>query len=489
MSDLSTVSKCAANEISSALDDWSDLECPYCGGAFQSGACLGCHRPPEIALGVPFFGGYQSDDILHLIEIAAHVPMRESARVTPDSVETIDSLCRAYEAAPDKEEFKKTNSLASAWWFQNRYSEWTDFNSLTVGLDLTGRKVLDIGAGPGFDTWRLYLNGAKVTAIESNPLLASLGQTSFPEVRYLGGFSHALPFANEVFDFVFINAALHHMHDLEGALQEAIRVLKVCGYLITTGDPFRASSSTPNDELKIFDKHTGVLSGINESVIRLAVLVDALRKLDGVDVHCQLKVDYAPSAGFVGRHAADSLDELASFEQCSGSVGLRLKRRSSASQPRRKLPTPLVRPSTLQDWLSNQSEAMSQLSAFIVDEHVNAPFPGANTKFQLLNGWRLRAFWEIGRRAYVRGRWFLRRKPSEGRLSFEIKSDAPAKFDVLINGGSVQQVEVGSRWKKICVDLRDIAADQTFALEISRQGSAESFDANCFSVRRRKFRP
>ena len=471
------------------IEDWSDLECPFCGSRFASGVCMGCRRPPDIALGVPFFGGYQQEDILHLIEIAAHVPMRESARVTSDSVETIDSLCRAYEAAPDKEEFKKTNSLASAWWFQNRYSEWTDLNSLTAGVDLAGRKVLDIGAGPGFDTWRLHLNGGKVTAIESNPLLASLGQTSFPEVRYLGGFSHALPFADEVFDFVFINAALHHMHDLDGALQEAVRVLKVGGHLITTGDPFRASSSTPNDELKIFDKHTGVLSGINESVIRLAVLVDALRKLQGVDVHCQLKVDYAPSAGFVGRHAADSLDELASFEQCSGSVGLRLKRRSSTSRPRRKLLTPLVRPSTLQDWLSNQSEAMSKLSAFISDEHVNAPFPGANTKFQLLNGWRLRAFWEIGRRAYVRGRWFLRRKPSEGQLSFEIKSDAPAKFDVLINGGSVQQVEAGSRWKKICVDLRDIAADQTFALEISRQCSAESFDANCFSVRRRKFRP
>lgn len=343
--------------------------------------------------------------------------------------------------------------------------------------------------------------------------MASLGRGSFPQVRYLGGFSHALPFSDESFDAVFINAALHHMHDLPSALHEGIRVLKVGGYLITTGDPFRASSSTPADELKIFDQHTGVLGGINESVIRLSALIDAIKSISGIEFHAQLQVDHDPEGRMSGRYKVGAIEDMCRYSQCGGSFALRLRRLASAPLQRKKLSEPLVCPSVLNDWLTNQSFAMSELARFVPEEHVNAPFPGTNSKFQLLNGWRLimaervnalfpgrnckfqllnkwilRLFCDIGRCAYSRGRWFLRRNPAEQKMSFEIKSCAPAKFDVLINGGSVQQVEVGIRWKKICVDLRDIAADQTFALEISRQGNAESFDANCFSVRRRKFR-
>lgn len=87
------------------IEDWSDLECPFCASPFASGACMGCRRPPDVALGIPFFGGFQQEDILHLVEIVAHIPMRESARVEPSSVETIDNVCRGYHEALDKEEF------------------------------------------------------------------------------------------------------------------------------------------------------------------------------------------------------------------------------------------------------------------------------------------------------------------------------------------------------------------------------------------------
>ena len=67
-------------------------------------------------------------------------------------------------------------------------------NDLTVDLlpvdpSLT---VLDIGAGPGFDAKRLALRVGRVTALEFSPILAEAGLASFPDLRWIGGFSHAL---------------------------------------------------------------------------------------------------------------------------------------------------------------------------------------------------------------------------------------------------------------------------------------------------------
>ena len=73
-------------------------------------------------------------------------------------------------------------------------------------------------------------------------------------------------------------------------------------------------------------------------------------------------------------------------------------------------------------------------------------------------------------------------------MSFEIKSDVLAKFDVLINGGSVQQVEAGSRWKKIVVEINQLPPGEVFAIEIMRSTPAHSFEEGCFRVRKRQFK-
>lgn len=438
-------------------------------------------------MGVPFFGGYQQEDILHMVEIAAHVPMRESARMRPSDVEAVESLCKAYDDAYDKAQFIEANPAAGEWWFGNRFSEWKEFTALTAGLNLQGMKVLDIGAGPGFDAWRLFLLGARVTALESNPILASLGRTSFPEIRYVGGFSHALPFANESFDAVFINAALHHMHDLGGACAEAARVLKRGGELLTTGDPFRASGSSDEDELRIFDRHTGVLSGINENIIRLPVLREAMQRLGPVEFRAHLKVDHAPSADLRGTHIVRSVQQMERFDQCAGSVGMRVRPLAQWLAPRRVLPPPLVTPEDLEAWLSDQAVAMARLARFLPAEHVNAGFPGTNSKFQLLNGWRLRSRWEWSRRAYVRGRWFLRRGPRQNRLRFDVRADSPTEFRILVNSRVAHTVAVRNQWTTIICQIDSVPAGETFALEIVRGGTAETFDEGCFRVRRRKF--
>lgn len=140
----------------------------------------------------------------------------------------------------------------------------------------------------------------------------------------------------------------------------------------------------------------------------------------------------------------------------------------------------------LEEWLSDQAIAMARLARFIPAEYVNARFPGAHSKFQLLNGWRLRSRWEWGRSAYVRGRWFLRRGPQEKRLRFDIRAGSPAEFRILVNSRVVQTTAITNQRKTIICRIDSAPAGETFALEIVRGGLADTFDEGCFRVRRRR---
>ena len=119
--------------------------------------------------------------------------------------------------------------------------------------------------------------GAHVTALEYSPLLAESGMKSFPNIRWIGGFSHILPFKNQSFDAAFCNAALHHMRDIPSAISEALRVLKPGGTLITTCDSFCPSDSNDNFDLTIFDKEPSVLLGVNEGIPKFSEFVASLK--------------------------------------------------------------------------------------------------------------------------------------------------------------------------------------------------------------------
>ena len=92
-------------------------------------------------------------------------------------------------------------------------------------------------------------------------------------MRWIGGFSHVLPFVQGSFDFVFANAALHHMRDIPGAIFEMLRVLRPGGYLISTSDPYRADASGERHELRVVDD-----KGKLRVARRFADRVDALKR-------------------------------------------------------------------------------------------------------------------------------------------------------------------------------------------------------------------
>ncbi len=407
-----------------------DLECPRCGGALDTLRCGGCDRTYGTVHGVPFLGDYEAEDALGLIEIAAHGPDRAALVLPPGSVERIDALSAAYHAAHDKAAFVAANPEAQPAWFLNRYHEWLQMQALLEGLDLAGREVLDIGAGQGFDSRRLALRGARVTALEFNPLLAEAGLTAFPDLRWIGGFGHALPFRSGSFDAVFINAALHHMRDIPATIAEALRVLRPGGTLVTSSDPFRPADADIALEFEVFDRHEAVLAGINEQIPRASDFFATLERHRGLlDIELYTHMVYGGRSGsdpnLDGWMRWDFDTESPILKQRSGSLSMRVRLREAWPGPRRLQDKGVLAPETFAAWLDEQASVTARLAAIVPPALLDTPFPGQPEKFDLLNGWRVARSTETTRTAYRRGRLFRTRRGAAMRSASACAHPSP----------------------------------------------------------------
>ncbi len=88
-----------------------------------------------------------------------------------------------------------------------------------------GGRLLEIGAGAGWQAGRFAEAGFEVSAVD----LASsqyLGMGKFPVAPYDG---HHLPFADETFDVIYTSSVLEHVPHLEEFQEEMRRVLKKSG--------------------------------------------------------------------------------------------------------------------------------------------------------------------------------------------------------------------------------------------------------------------
>jgi ubiquinone/menaquinone biosynthesis C-methylase UbiE len=104
--------------------------------------------------------------------------------------------------------------------------------------DLRGKKILEVGAGTGRDSFPLLKYGAEVYqldySIHSLQIIKRLAAEDHVTVGIIGGDTFRLPFRDQTFDVVFHQGLLEHFRPAQAKalLTENIRVLKNGGLLL-----------------------------------------------------------------------------------------------------------------------------------------------------------------------------------------------------------------------------------------------------------------
>jgi len=139
---------------------------------------------------------------------------------------------------------------------ESRLSNWEDFwenkkevrevysnsdrvvRNLSKIADLKGKKILEVGAGTGRDSFPLAQKGAIVYQLDystnSLKIMKRLAEEERIPVSIVGGDTFCLPFRDGTFDIVFHQGLLEHFRpqQAEALLKENIRVLKKDGLLL-----------------------------------------------------------------------------------------------------------------------------------------------------------------------------------------------------------------------------------------------------------------
>lgn len=97
-----------------------------------------------------------------------------------------------------------------------------------------GRRVLDVGCGPGWYSVQYARGGAAVTAMDLSRSAVGLATEyarlrSLPNLRACQADAQNMPFADGSFDLVASSGVLHHVPEPQAAFQEVRRVLKPTG--------------------------------------------------------------------------------------------------------------------------------------------------------------------------------------------------------------------------------------------------------------------
>lgn len=144
-----------------------------------------------------------------------------------------------FDAVADR--YDLTNDVLSM--FQDRSWRRATLDALAVGR---GDRVLDLAAGTGTSAAPLADRGVRVVACDLSLGMLQVGHRKRPDIAFVAGDAGRLPFADESFDAVTISFGLRNVPDVDGALEEMLRVTRpggrvvICEFSRPTNKAFRA---------------------------------------------------------------------------------------------------------------------------------------------------------------------------------------------------------------------------------------------------------
>lgn len=163
---------------------------------------------------------------------------------------------------------------------------------------LPGKRLLDIGCGPGTLAKRLVADGAAVTGIDPGAAALETARAAVPGARFEAASAEALPFPAAHFDGAVMFNALHHVPDPAAALAEAARVL-VPGGLLVVVEPLAEGSFF--DALRPIEDETAVRAAAQDAI---AAALDAGALLCRQDVTVMRRESFASLDAFLARVSA-----------------------------------------------------------------------------------------------------------------------------------------------------------------------------------------
>ena len=147
-----------------------------------------------------------------------------------------------------KEYFKHRNDIPSAF-----------FEELTKrGIELSGSKVADIGAGPGFLSKSLSDHGAIVDAVEPSEDFIEIAKEYIgndDRISFTKGTAEKTDLADSTYDIVIVMRSWQWF-DSDKAAKEMKRILKPDGILIVADIGFKASNKMVKESMKIVKKNS-----------------------------------------------------------------------------------------------------------------------------------------------------------------------------------------------------------------------------------------
>ncbi|MCR5856515.1 methyltransferase domain-containing protein [Mesorhizobium sp. J428] len=188
------------------------------------------------------------------------------------------------------------------------------------GVDVKGKRVLDIGCGSGGIAVHIFRNhgAAHVTGFDiEEPVIrhaidraATCGLANV--VEFVQAPPGALPFANESFDVVFSKDALLHVPDKDAIFAEIFRVLKPGG-TIAASNWMISHDGEPSDDMKAYI----AAEGLSFAMASPARYAKAMERAGFRDV---VMVDRNPWYREVARGELEKL-KGPMFEKASNAVG------------------------------------------------------------------------------------------------------------------------------------------------------------------------